>query len=250
MSGRHVFISYARKDADFAQKLRRRLQESRLTTWRDIDELRAGEHWQQAIDEALQSAAALVVVMSPHATESQYVTYEWAFALGAGIRVVPVLKKAMRLHPRLASIQFVDFTKRGKPWLRLLDVLHERPRGGKAVPKPEIRAEFSLVRGKPEKVESEYVVLLSIEKAPRDAVKVAYEIHDESFDETKWSEKNPEEDFATWMQSYGDILLSAVIRTPTEKTRIEVTLYEALQRTHGRSKNRTIQRALRDIELN
>jgi hypothetical protein len=38
------------------------------------------------------------------------------------------------------------------------------------------------------------------------------------------------------MQSYGDVLLSAVIHTPTEKHRTEVTLYEALRRKHEKSK--------------
>jgi hypothetical protein len=50
------------------------------------------------------------------------------------------------------------------------------------------------------------------------------------------------------MQSYGDVLLSAVIHTPTEKHRTEVTLYEALRRKHGKSKSRAVQHVLRYIE--
>src|SRR5258708_25914462 len=127
MRGDHVFISYARNDAAFVNRLTKRLRELKVATWRDIDALRAGEYWRDTIDNALRGAAALIVVLSPSAAMSQYVAYEWAFAIGAGVAVIPIItgKAAKtRIHPRLSAIQFVDFTKPGKPWLRLIDALN------------------------------------------------------------------------------------------------------------------------------
>src|SRR6185295_8585956 len=121
---RHVFISYAREDKDFAHELSRRLRESRVTPWQDLRNLVGGDSWQEKIDTALRNAAALVVIMSPHATRSQYVTYEWAFALGAGVRVIPILYRDATLHPRLKGLHFVDFTTgRGTPWVDLRNAL-------------------------------------------------------------------------------------------------------------------------------
>src|SRR2546425_2384864 len=107
---KHIFVSYAREDKDFARQLTLRLRESGRIPWQDLSNLKPGVNWQSAIDDALRNAEALVVVMSPQATKSQYVTYEWAFALGAGVLVIPVVKKRTDLHPRLSSIQYIDFT--------------------------------------------------------------------------------------------------------------------------------------------
>jgi len=245
---KHVFISYSRGDAKFASKLRQQLNESKLAAWRDIDDLRAGETWQQAIDDALRTAAALIVILSPPAMKSEYVTYEWAFALGAGIPVIPILWKAAQLHPRLASLHFIDFTKPGKPWLRLIDELKSRPSGQESKGLPEIRAALSLEHGQPEKVGHGYVILLSVDRAPSEATKVRYKVHDDTFNPNKWSERNPDDAFHTWMRTYGDVLLSAVIHTPTETQRIETTLFQALHHTHARSRNSAVQRALRYIQ--
>jgi hypothetical protein len=100
--------SYAHEDKDFAQQLNRRLRASPQIPWQDRINLRGGRDWQDDIDNALRNAEALVVVMSPRATKSQYVTYEWAFALGAGVPVIPVLKKPTKLHPRLNTLHYVD----------------------------------------------------------------------------------------------------------------------------------------------
>ncbi len=59
--------------------------------------------------------------MSPEAKASEYVTYEWAFAWGAGVKVLPVIYKDTPLHPRLEALQHLDFTNRTiRPWDTLL----------------------------------------------------------------------------------------------------------------------------------
>jgi hypothetical protein len=64
--------------------------------------------------------------MTPEAKASEYVTYEWAFAWGAGIKVIPVLLKRTELHPRLESLQYLDFTNRtARPWDALIELLGE-----------------------------------------------------------------------------------------------------------------------------
>jgi hypothetical protein len=121
---RQFFVSHAREDGDFAELLKLRLEKEGLTAWIDIERLNVGEDWRQEIDTAIQNTVALIVVMTPSARQSDYVTYEWAFAWGAGVPVIPILLKETPMHPRLESLQYLDFTNQiARPWTKLLNVL-------------------------------------------------------------------------------------------------------------------------------
>jgi len=251
---KHVFISYAREDAAFARDVIRHLRRSDIVAWQDVHDLRGGDGWQQSIDQALSGAKALIVVMSPDATRSQYVTYEWAFALGAGVRVIPVLRRKAQLHPRLAALQYVDFTPRGarKPWVRLLNALPTETADSPDGVAPTIRARFDMTDGKPSKVKGgEYVIWLWIENTPAGVRRVNYEMHDDTFAEPRWSETDVEKNFETWTQSYGDVLVTATLRGATGKAiRTGATLFDALRLTHSRTRSASIKKALKDIEAN
>ena len=105
----HVFISYKREDLEFAIRLKQHLHERGFATWIDSD-IAPGQEWRQNIDDAIREAFVVLVVMTPTASTSEYVTYEWAFALGVGIPVIPILLSSTRLHPRLEAVQYLDFT--------------------------------------------------------------------------------------------------------------------------------------------
>jgi hypothetical protein len=121
------FISHSKADLDFAESLKLRLERAGYFAWFDAERLKAGVDWRQEIDEALRSASAVIVVMSPDARGSDYVTYEWSFAAGAGVPVVPLLLRNTALHPRLAELQYIDF-RQGRPWSVLLKTLGELAR--------------------------------------------------------------------------------------------------------------------------
>lgn len=115
---RHVFISYCHEDADFAHVLEDHLKQSGLAVWKDR-ELRAGDNWHAEIENAIKLASSLVLILSERALISEYVNFEWAFAVGAGIPVLPLLLKikADQLHPRLRSLQALDFSNYMlRPW--------------------------------------------------------------------------------------------------------------------------------------
>lgn len=60
----------------------------------DTKRLQAGEDWRQVIDEAIiKDAFALVVIMTPEAKASEYVTYEWSCTHGAGVPIIPIMLK-------------------------------------------------------------------------------------------------------------------------------------------------------------
>src|ERR1039457_359357 len=117
----HVFISYKREDVDFAENVSSRLEREGSDVWAD-SKIAAGEEWRNAIDVAIRNSVALIVIMTPEAKASEYVTYEWAFAWGIGIKVIPIMVRPTTLHPRLEALQYLDFTNiKSRPWDRLIE---------------------------------------------------------------------------------------------------------------------------------
>jgi hypothetical protein len=126
------FISHDRTDGDFAELLSLRLDKEGLRAWVDTERLTVGLDWRQEIDQSIRQSRAVVVLVTPAARQSEYVTYEWAFALGVGVPVVPILLAESHLHPRLEALQYLDFTNRGsRPWAKLFE--HLRSLDGESV---------------------------------------------------------------------------------------------------------------------
>jgi hypothetical protein len=106
----YVFISYARKDAEFALKLGRDLREKGVSIWLDQLDIKLGQHWDRAIEEALEGCACLLVVLSPDSAASENVLDEVGLALDLHKPVVPVRSRACNIPLRLRRLQYIDFT--------------------------------------------------------------------------------------------------------------------------------------------
>lgn len=124
----HVFISYAPENFEYAEEVKRRLEKAGLTIWADMtapESVSEGKNWRQEIDDAIRGAFALVAVMTPQATAFDYMTYEWTFALGVGVNVIPLVFEPTDLPPRLRGLNAQDFAKRRRPWEQLLNLLKQ-----------------------------------------------------------------------------------------------------------------------------
>jgi hypothetical protein len=61
------------------------------------------------------------------------VTYEWGYALGYGVRVIPLLLEQAELHPRLSVLHHLDFRDtRRAPWTKLFDEIARGSAGVRA----------------------------------------------------------------------------------------------------------------------
>lgn len=117
---RTVFLCYATENRDVANLIATNLRDAQFEVWLDDSRVRGGDEWRRSIDEGISSADVLLVLITPESCESKYVTYEWAFALGRGTKVIPLKVKESEVHPRLAVLQHLDFTNpRTRPWDRL-----------------------------------------------------------------------------------------------------------------------------------
>lgn len=117
-------ISHAREDGDFAELVKVNLERKGQDGWIDTDRLLPGIDWRQEIDDTIRNAKAVIAIMSPEARASEYVTYEWAFAWGCSKKIIPLMLRETSLHPRLATLQYLDFFNRlSRPWDRLRSAL-------------------------------------------------------------------------------------------------------------------------------
>lgn len=118
-----IFISYKSEDHKFAFELDQQLRDAGFDTWIDKKRLRAGEDWREEIDDGIRQSFAMVLILSPAVLDSpKYVIYEFAFAWGFGIKVVPVMFKSIELkdfHPRIVGRQYEDFQDGRRPWPKL-----------------------------------------------------------------------------------------------------------------------------------
>ena len=107
-----TFISYAREDHIFAEKLANDLRAAGVNVWLDQTDIRPGDLWDRAVENALAAARAVVVVLSPDAVASRSVLDEVSYALDSSKPVLPVLYRACDIPFRLKRLQYTDLTER------------------------------------------------------------------------------------------------------------------------------------------
>jgi Leucine-rich repeat (LRR) protein len=109
-----LFISYARKDEQFAHRLNADLQSYGVQTWIDELGIRAGEDWPDRIALSIEKAGAILVILTPDAVKSKWVKRELSFADQKDKKVLPLLYKPCDLpasfNLQFGRIQRIDFT--------------------------------------------------------------------------------------------------------------------------------------------
>lgn len=127
-----IFISYSKKDIDFARHLRKLLQQANFSVWMDENEIDPGEDWWETIEQNIKAASAVVVVMSPNSRDSRWVKRELLAAENYHKTIFPILL-AGEVWSRLADIQAEDMTASLKAKLpsklnrKLYEAIHSAP---------------------------------------------------------------------------------------------------------------------------
>lgn len=108
----HIFISYSSNDEEIRNLLIDNLQNhfSLEEIWFDKDKIGGGLRWSNEIDIGLEQSFCLIVIVTQNSMQSLYVTYEWSWALGFGIRVIPVYfdKIPANSHKRLQDLHWYN----------------------------------------------------------------------------------------------------------------------------------------------
>ncbi len=116
----HVFLSYGRRDASaFVEQLRPALAEAGFIPFVDLVGLRAGEAWDEGLAEAIDTADAVVAVLSPHAVRragdpgsadsmDSVCLDEIVRARNANRQVVPVMIERCDVPLPIARLNYID----------------------------------------------------------------------------------------------------------------------------------------------
>jgi WD40 repeat protein len=107
-----VFLSYAREDLGFVEKLSGELESRQVTVWVDLEGILVGEPYWPEICAAIERADNFVFVVSPSAAASEHCRREVEHAVLHGKRILPVLLEevpASELPPPVAGRQWFFF---------------------------------------------------------------------------------------------------------------------------------------------
>ncbi len=137
-----LFLSYSRRNRDFAKSLYAKLDGMGFDLWRDVHDIEAGaDDWWQRIQEAIRECETMVLCMSMAALKSPVVGDEWLYARTHGKRIIPVVADSIWDHPEVLAGTFtipnwmqrknwLDFRtgvpEAEKHWANLLRTLNER----------------------------------------------------------------------------------------------------------------------------
>lgn len=88
-----VFISYSRQDSDLATQLASDLETSGFETYFDRDDILAGEPWQERLARLIETADAVIALVTPAALASQMCNWEINEAERQSKRLLPVIAR-------------------------------------------------------------------------------------------------------------------------------------------------------------
>jgi TIR domain len=141
----HVFISYSKKNRDYARKLADYLLKIGFDVWID-DRINFGAHWMRSIYEAIDKCAAFIVIMTPESAESDWVEKEYAYAELRGKPIFPLLLSG-EVFPNFATIQYYQVNSKRLPpaaFIKQLteSVIHSDKQGQNVAAKQQKEAEL------------------------------------------------------------------------------------------------------------
>lgn len=105
-----VFISYAREDTAFVDRLAEALGTRGILSWVDRREIPPAADWLRRIVDGIVNATFFVFVVSPDSVSSEVCAVELQQAAGLNKPVVPLLLRIAETPKALKSLQWADFS--------------------------------------------------------------------------------------------------------------------------------------------
>jgi hypothetical protein len=109
-----VFISYSSRDRIEALKVEALVDQLGHDAWMDVFDLRAGSPLTAELEEKVKASGAVLLLLSPFALESHWVTDEIGYARQAqanGLLFVPILLRPASISDALGDLRAIDATR-------------------------------------------------------------------------------------------------------------------------------------------
>ncbi len=86
-----IFLSYSHADRDWVDQFVHSLTNRQIDVWYDMQDIKAGDRWEELIQEALRKSSILVAILSKSSVDRPWMFFELGAAVADGKRVIPVL---------------------------------------------------------------------------------------------------------------------------------------------------------------
>jgi TIR domain len=109
-----VFISYSRKDEDFAQDLLAGLELVGFEPYLDKQDIAAGEDWEERLGRLIEAADTVVFVISPDAVASERCAWEVERTVALKKRLLPIVFRRVdeaQVPPLLKQLNYIFFDR-------------------------------------------------------------------------------------------------------------------------------------------
>jgi hypothetical protein len=125
-SGDLIYISHSMEDIEIAERISKILKERGYKIWIALEQILPGMRWQSSIEDALNRAAVLLVLVSPNSAESRFVKQEWSYMQSSGKPVIPlILDQSTRIPFGLADLLHIRLDSDFDQGIsKLIDSLH------------------------------------------------------------------------------------------------------------------------------
>jgi serine/threonine-protein kinase len=90
---RHIFLSYSRADSELMGRVRDELSGGGFKVWTDGNLTPGTPSWKDGIEQAIEGASCMVVILSPEAKQSEWVKRELDYALACDLPIFPLLAR-------------------------------------------------------------------------------------------------------------------------------------------------------------
>ncbi len=107
-----VFISYSRRDKDFALEIHKALEDRKREAWVDWDDIPLTSKWLEEIYSGIESADAFAFLTSPDSVASKHCRLELKHAVKNNKRLLPIMHREVDdeyVPPDLTTHQYVLF---------------------------------------------------------------------------------------------------------------------------------------------
>lgn len=106
------FISYSRRDLNFAKKLYDALRQRRREAWVDLEGIEPSEEWLNKLYTAIDTSQVFVFVISDDSLRSSHCEDELRRALENNKKLIPILYREVdtaKVPPSIAKLQWISF---------------------------------------------------------------------------------------------------------------------------------------------
>jgi len=126
-----LFISYSRKDVEFARRITERFETEGLEAWVDWQDIPPSVDWMKEIQKGIEEADIFLYLISPDSISSSVCAEEVAHAVLNGKRIVPVIAREIDIKVAPKTITHLNWIFFSRPqdifedaFAKVLEVIH------------------------------------------------------------------------------------------------------------------------------